>query len=268
MVRRFFGKYRGQVASVKDPLRLGRIQVIVPAILGEGRQSWALPCVPYAGKDVGLFTVPPVGSNIWVEFEGGDLDYPIWSGCFWGTDQLPEALRVEEPDKIQMFRTDGMTVTFNNQGESKGVTIEVESPTVERKLKMIFDANGVEINNKDETTIKVTADMIELKNRANSTVTITANDIQLKESSIETKLTASTLDLICTPATIKLSTSSGIELNNAPANAKLSASGIELSAAAASTKITPAQIELSNVASNIKLLPVGVNVNNGALEVI
>ncbi|MBW4441962.1 MAG: hypothetical protein KME10_12135 [Plectolyngbya sp. WJT66-NPBG17] len=265
---KFFGKYRGKVAGVKDPLHLGRIQVQVASIFGEGRLSWAMPCVPYAGKDVGLFTVPHVGSNIWVEFEGGDVDYPIWSGCFWGQDELPQALKVDERDKIQMFRTEGMTVTFNNQGENKGITIVVEHPTVERKLKMIFDANGIEINNKDETTIKIMADMIELKNRDNSTVTITVDTIDLKQSSVETKLTASTIDLTCNPATLKLSTSSGIELNNSPANAKFSSTGIELATAAASTKVTPAQIEMSNGAANIKLLPIAVNINNGALEVI
>jgi len=83
-MKQFFGKYRGKVAANKDPLNLGRIQVSVPAIFGEGRQSWALPCTPYAGKDVGFFTIPPVDANVWVEFEGGDPDYPIWSGCFWG----------------------------------------------------------------------------------------------------------------------------------------------------------------------------------------
>jgi phage gp45-like len=267
-MKQFFGKYRGKVATNKDPLHLGRLQVTVPAIYGEGKQNWAMPCTPYAGKDIGFFTIPPVGSNIWVEFEGGDPDYPIWSGCFWGEDQLPQNAKVEEPDKVQVFRTDGITLTLSNLGENKGVTLEVESPVVERKLKMIFNANGIEINNKDETTIKITADMIELKNKESSTVTINADMIQQKESSVETKLTANTIDLICNPATIKLAASSGIELNNAPANAKLSSTGINLNTTPASVELTPAKIELSNSAANIKLLPVLVNVNNGALEVI
>jgi uncharacterized protein involved in type VI secretion and phage assembly len=80
----FFGKYRGQVANNIDPMLLGRIQVKVPAVLGDGDLSWAMPCVPYAGASVGLFLVPPVGANVWVEFEAGDTDYPISSGCFWG----------------------------------------------------------------------------------------------------------------------------------------------------------------------------------------
>ncbi len=45
--------------------------------------------MPYAGDGVGLFAVPPVGANVWVEFEGGDPDYPILAGCFWGRARLP-----------------------------------------------------------------------------------------------------------------------------------------------------------------------------------
>lgn len=266
-MRQFFGKYRGKVTANKDPLFLGRIQVTVPAILGEGRQSWAMPCTPYAGKDIGWFTIPPLNTNVWVEFEGGDPDYPIWSGCFWGVDELPQNAKVEDPEKVQVFKTNGITLTLNNLNE-KGLTIEVENPVVERPLKMVFNADGIEINNKDETTIKITANMIELKNRDSSTMTINQNDIQLKESAIEINLTNNSIDLTCSPASVKLKTTSGIELNNSPANAKLTASGIELTTTPSNIKMSPGVIELSNAAANIKLSPVSVNVNNGALEVI
>jgi hypothetical protein len=265
----FYGKYRGKVSSNKDPLHLGRVQVQVPAVYGSGQQSWAMPCTPYAGNDIGFFAIPPVGSNVWVEFEAGDPDYPIWSGCFWGENQLPANAKVEEPDKVQVFRTPyGITLTLSNLGDNKGLTLVVESPTVQRTLKLVFNADGIELNNKDETTIKIKADIIELKNRTNSTITITQNNIESKQTSVKTNLTATTIDLICDPATVKLSSATGIELNNTPANAKLNNSGIELSTTAPQIKMTPAQIELSNIAANIKLLPVGVNVNNGALEVI
>lgn len=69
--RQFLGKHRGKVENNVDPLQLGRVQVSVPAVLGDGRLSWAMPCVPYAGSGVGLFAVAPVGANVWVEFEQG-----------------------------------------------------------------------------------------------------------------------------------------------------------------------------------------------------
>jgi hypothetical protein len=265
----FFGKYRGKVTTNKDPLHLGRIQVEVPAIFGTGQASWAMPCTPYAGKDMGWFAIPPIGSNIWVEFEGGDPDYPIWSGCFWGEDQIPEGAKVEDPDKVQIFKTPyGITMTLSNLGDNKGLTIVVDTPTVDRTLKMVFSADGIELNDKDETTIKIKADIIEIKNKANSTITVTASNIEQKQSSVTTNITSNTIELTCNPATLKLAAASGIELSNPPANAKLSSSGIELSATAPKVTITPAQIQLNNAASDIKLLPVGVNVNNGALEVI
>jgi Type VI secretion system/phage-baseplate injector OB domain len=267
-MRRFFGKYRGKISSNKDPLHLGRVQVQVPAMFGPDKLAWAMPCTPYAGQDIGFFTIPPVGTNIWVEFEAGDPDYPIWSGCFWGQDQLPQAARVEDPEKVQVFRVSGITMTWSALDNNKGVSLEVESPVLERKLKMVFNPDGIELNNKDETTIKIQADKIELENKGNTTVTLQANDIVIKQSSIEIKLTASDISLTCNPATLKLSASSGIELNNAPAIAKFSASGVEMGSAAATFKITPAQIEFSNAAANIKLSPISVNVNNGALEVI
>jgi hypothetical protein len=266
-MKEFFGKYRGKVTSSKDPMHLGRVQVEVPAVLGEGRNSWALPCTPYAGKDIGFFTIPPVGTNIWVEFEGGDPDYPIWSGCFWNEKELPKNAQVEEPDKVQVFKTNGITITLSNLGENKGLTVEVEPPCIERKLKMVFNADGIEINNKDETVVKLTADIIELNNKENSTVTVAQDNIQLQENSVEIKLTGNTIELIDNPSTIKLTTSA-IELANNPAKVKIAPSAIELSNTPATTKLAPSGIEISMGATNIKLSPVSVNVNNGALEVI
>jgi hypothetical protein len=247
----FLGKYRGQVTGTKDPDNLGRIQVTVPAIYGEDRQSWAMPCTPYAGKDIGWFSIPPVGTNIWVEFEGGDPDYPIWTGCFWGTDELPQNARVAEPDRVQVFKTNGITMTLSNL-DNKGLSIVVENPVVEKTLKLIFNADGIEVNDNNQTTGKWMAETIELKNGNSSTITLTSDSIQLKEGAIEIKLTNSSIELNSNPAQLSLSTSAGIQISNSPATAKFAASGIEL----------------SNGAAKIALSPISVNINNGALEVI
>ena len=83
--KRFFGKYRGLVIENLDPLQIGRILAQVPDVLGEAPSSWALPCIPAAGIQAGCFIVPPIGSQVWVEFEQGDPDFPIWTGGFWGS---------------------------------------------------------------------------------------------------------------------------------------------------------------------------------------
>ncbi len=83
--QRYLGKYRGTVVNNIDPEQRGRIQAMVPDVQGLIPLSWALPCVPIAGKQEGVFVVPQVGAGVWIEFEQGDPDYPVWVGGFWGS---------------------------------------------------------------------------------------------------------------------------------------------------------------------------------------
>jgi hypothetical protein len=82
---RYYGKYRGTVLINIDLEQRGRIMALVPDVLGLTPSNWALPCVPIAGKQQGTFMVPQVGAKVWIEFEQGDPDYPIWVGGFWGS---------------------------------------------------------------------------------------------------------------------------------------------------------------------------------------
>jgi uncharacterized protein involved in type VI secretion and phage assembly len=82
---RHYGKYRGTVINNIDPEQRGRIIAQVPDVLGLTPSSWAMPCVPMAGKAQGTFMVPQIGAGVWIEFEQGDPDYPIWVGGFWGS---------------------------------------------------------------------------------------------------------------------------------------------------------------------------------------
>ena len=95
---RFFGKYRGMVLDNRDPMQIGRIMAQVPDVLGESPSGWALPCTPAAGTQAGVFIAPPIGSQVWMEFERGDPDYPIWTGGFWGVAaDVPMAAHTPEP---------------------------------------------------------------------------------------------------------------------------------------------------------------------------
>lgn len=84
-MEKHYGKYRGTVINNIDPMQKGRLQVQVPDVLGVGMSSWAMPCVPLTGPQMGTYFLPLIGSGVWVEFEGGDPDYPIWTGGFWGS---------------------------------------------------------------------------------------------------------------------------------------------------------------------------------------
>ena len=83
-LQRYYGKYRGTVLNNLDPEQRGRIQAIVPAVSGLAPTSWAMPCLPIAGKLEGFFAIPQIGAGVWVEFEEGNPDKPIWVGGFWG----------------------------------------------------------------------------------------------------------------------------------------------------------------------------------------
>jgi hypothetical protein len=149
---RFYGKYRGLVTSTDDPLDRGRVKAQVPEVLGEVETGWALPAAPYAGPDQGLFTIPPVGAGIWVEFEAGHVSRPIWSGAWWGDGDIPdgakpaqkvlkseEGLRVKLDDaskEIVISDADGSNIC-KIQSQSGTITIQattkvtVEAPLIE-----------------------------------------------------------------------------------------------------------------------------------------
>ncbi|MFZ4506496.1 MAG: phage baseplate assembly protein V [Fimbriimonas sp.] len=140
---KFLGKFRGTVVNNIDPMMLGRVQVSVPDVLADGQMSWAMPCVPYAGSGVGFFAIPPVGANIWVEFEGGNPDFPIWVGCFWGTGEVPASPALPQ---MTVFKTDAITLTLSNISGAGGFTVEANSPAVALPSKMVMDSSGIEIS--------------------------------------------------------------------------------------------------------------------------
>jgi uncharacterized protein involved in type VI secretion and phage assembly len=86
---KYYGIYRATVINNVDPEFLGRINVTVPAVGGITPSTWAMPSIPFAGKQMGAYMVPQVGSGVWVQFEAGDPDYPVWVGGFWGIGEVP-----------------------------------------------------------------------------------------------------------------------------------------------------------------------------------
>lgn len=127
---RFFGKYRGTVEGNEDTTGRGRLKVKVPAVLGD-QAVMAMPCVPYAGAGVGLHLLPEAGTGVWVEFEGGDPSFPIWTGFFWAKDELPEAAKAHlkvlktKTSKLSIDDDDGTIILENDQGAHLTLTKEI-----------------------------------------------------------------------------------------------------------------------------------------------
>jgi hypothetical protein len=121
-----------------------------------------MPCAPYAGSGVGFFAVPPVGANVWVEFEAGDPDYPICSGCFWGVGEVPALPALPQ---MKVWKTDGITLTLSDLPGVGGFTLEVNPPVVATPLKLVFNATGIELSNA-AASVKLTPVSVSVNNGA------------------------------------------------------------------------------------------------------
>jgi uncharacterized protein involved in type VI secretion and phage assembly len=99
----YYGKYRATVLDNIDPLQIGRLLVQIPDVSGVLPSTWATPCLPFCGMQSGFFVVPEVDSAVWVEFEQGNVDYPIWVGCYWETAADMPALALAAPPGVQQL---------------------------------------------------------------------------------------------------------------------------------------------------------------------
>ena len=138
MTGHHYGRYRGIVTDNEDEKNLGRLKARVPEVLGNVETGWALPAAPFAGDGVGLFSVPPPGAGVWIEFEAGDVSRPIWSGCWWGDGQLPD----QATPAIRVLKTvSGHTITLDDTDGSEKVEV-----TDKNGAKIVMDQSGVEIS--------------------------------------------------------------------------------------------------------------------------
>lgn len=129
---KYYGKYRATVSDNKDPKDLGRLKLIVPELLGEKNVTgWALPCLPSGGfTESGFFFIPEINSNVWVEFEAGNISYPIWTGTWWDESKnkkITEA-KVVPDNNIKILKTrSGHKIEFSDNDKDKKENITIES---------------------------------------------------------------------------------------------------------------------------------------------
>lgn len=155
---KYYGKYRGLVMQNIDPNQLGRIQVSVPAVLGEASLPWALPAVPMAGIQSGIYTVPPVGANVWVEFEGGDTDAPIWSGGFWTVGGVPAQALIGNPASPSIvLNTTGQNLLSISDG-ADGIMIRHSRSGA----MIVINDVGITISNGKGATIVMTGPSVSI----------------------------------------------------------------------------------------------------------
>jgi hypothetical protein len=154
--KRFYGKYRGLVIENLDPEQLGRVMLQCPDVLGEIPSSWAMPCVPVAGIQAGIFCIPPIGSQVWVEFEQGDPDYPIWTGGFWGlvadVPILATAPPAIPPGQNIVLQTTGENMIMVSDAPPTPVTGGIVLKSVSGAM-IVVNETGIYISNGQGATI-------------------------------------------------------------------------------------------------------------------
>ncbi len=162
MPQPFYGKYRGTVTDNKDPLMIGRVRARVPDVMGDQESGWAMPCAPFGGSGVGFFAIPATGAGVWIEFEHGDPDYPIWSGCWWGSmAEVPQLLLAPPYKKVMVKTEGGTTVILDDTPGIGGITLETTGGQ-----KIVMNSLGIEINNGMGGVIKMTGPQVSVNNGA------------------------------------------------------------------------------------------------------
>jgi len=122
----YFGKYRGLVVDNDDPEKRARVTLRVPSVLGdEVITHWAEPCLPFGGyQDQGLFMVPAVDAQVWVEFEAGDINHPIWTGTTWQqSSDVPSEASDGSPHIHQLKTSSGHILLFDDNEDAEEIKL-------------------------------------------------------------------------------------------------------------------------------------------------
>jgi uncharacterized protein involved in type VI secretion and phage assembly len=164
-VSKHYGKYRATVLDNVDPMQMGRLMVQVADVSNILPSTWAMPCVPFAGIQTGMFVVPAIGSGVWLEFEQGNPDYPIWVGCYWGSTEEVPALALAAPPALQQ-------VLIQTTGQNTLLISDVPGPTGGILLKTTAGAmisisdTGIVISNGQGATIEMTGPAVTINEGA------------------------------------------------------------------------------------------------------
>ena len=163
--KKYYGKYRGTVVNNVDPMQIGRLLVIVPDVLNINLSSWAMPCLPVGGMQMGIFSVPPIGAGVWIEFEQGDPDYPIWTGCFYGSmAEVPAMAKLVPPAvpgiTMQTVLQNGIVIS-DVPGPTGGIVLKSTAGAA-----LIVNDTGIYIQNGKGASIILLGKMVDINQGA------------------------------------------------------------------------------------------------------
>jgi uncharacterized protein involved in type VI secretion and phage assembly len=162
---RYYGKYRGTVVNNIDPMQMGRLTVQVPDVKGLIPSTWAMPCFPISGKQMGAYMIPQIGAGVWVEFEQGDPDFPIWSGCWYGSAAEVPALALAgipvSPNIVIQTAAQNAIVISDVPGPTGGIMLKSTTGAT-----LIVNDTGIYIQNGKGAMITMVGPTVTINNGA------------------------------------------------------------------------------------------------------
>jgi uncharacterized protein involved in type VI secretion and phage assembly len=162
---KYYGIYRGTVVNNIDPMQLGRILALVPSAGGLTPSTWCTPCMPFAGKQMGAFMVPQIGAGVWIQFEGGDPDYPVWTGGWWGDAAEVPALALAgvpgDPNIVLQTTLQNAIVVSDLPGQTGGIMLKSTTGAT-----IIVNDTGIYIQNGKGASIIMTGPTVTINNGA------------------------------------------------------------------------------------------------------
>lgn len=167
MKGQYYGKYRGTVINNVDPMMVGRLMLMVPDVSSVIPSTWAMPCLPFAGIQNGFYAVPEIGAGVWVEYEQGDPDYPIWTGCFFGTAAEVPALAMATPPGLQ-------SVVIQTIGQNTLMISDTPGPT-----------GGILLKSQTGAMISVSDVGITISNGQGATIVMVGPTVTVNEGALE-----------------------------------------------------------------------------------
>ena len=163
--QRYYGKYRGTVLNNVDPMQIGRLLVQVPDVTGLTPSSWAMPCFPITGKQMGAYLIPQMGTGVWVEFEQGDPDHPIWSGCWFGSAAEVPALALAgnpaSPNVVLQTSLQNSIVISDLPGPTGGIMLKSTTGAT-----IIVNDTGIYIQNGKGASLVMVGPSVTINNGA------------------------------------------------------------------------------------------------------
>jgi hypothetical protein len=238
------GRYRARVAENEDPLGLGRLQLRCADVPGLAA-GWAVPAVPYAGKGVGFYVIPPKEASVWLEFEGGDPACPVWSGCFWATGEVP--LGPAHPVK-KVWKTASGTLSVDDTEKTGGMLLKMDGPAASESMSVAIGPDSIVLS------------------CPQGTVTMTRSSIELTVPQAVVTLDAGTIKLTVPGSTVTI-TAEAVKAENGAGSSIVTANSAKLAVGPASVALSPESVEASMPASSVQLTAGSVSVKGAAVSV-